>query len=144
MGEIPAAINVDVDHPDVEHLIPNAEAAGFDALSTQGHYPINHTVVVKDELLAAYRDLAPDIFRTFVQAKQHYVDRLKANQIAAPTKVDRMHRRVLEITGSDPLPYGIEPNRKMINAVIQYAREQGILARSFSMEELFAPGTLAL
>jgi ABC-type nitrate/sulfonate/bicarbonate transport system substrate-binding protein len=143
-GEIPAAINVDVDHPDVEHLIPNAEAAGFEALRARGHYPINHTVVVKDELLAAYRDLAPDLFRAFLQAKQPYVDRLKANQIAAPTKVDRMHRRVMEITGSDPLPYGIEPNRKMINAVIQYAREQGILTRSFSMEELFAPGTLEL
>jgi len=141
-GEIPAAINVDVDHPDVEQLIPNAEAAGFEALSAQGHYPINHTVVVKDELLAAYPDLAADLFRAFVEAKRPYLDRLKANQIAEPTKADRTHRRVMEITGSDPLPYGIEPNCKMINAVIQYAREQGILARSFSMEELFAPGTL--
>jgi len=141
-GEIPAAINVEVDHPDVERLIPNAEAAGFAALSAQGHYPINHTVVVKDELLAAYPDLAADLFRAFVEAKRPYLDRLKANQIAAPTKADRTHRRVMEITGSDPLPYGIEPNRKMINAVIQYAQEQGILARSFSIEELFAPGTL--
>jgi 4,5-dihydroxyphthalate decarboxylase len=143
-GAVAAAINVDVDHPDVERLIPNAEAAGFEALSARGHYPINHTVVVKDELLAAYPDLAADLFRAFAEAKQPYIDRLKADQIAEPTKADRTHRRVMEITGSDPLPYGIESNRKMIDAVMQYAREQGILTRSFSMEELFAPGTLEL
>ena len=50
----------------------------------------------------------------------------------------------MEITGEDPLPYGIAPNRKMIEAVIQYAQEQGILKRAFAMEELFAPGTLEL
>jgi 4,5-dihydroxyphthalate decarboxylase len=50
----------------------------------------------------------------------------------------------METTGSDPLPYGVEPNRPMIEAVMQYAREQGILSRAFAMEELFAPGTLDL
>jgi len=50
----------------------------------------------------------------------------------------------MEITGTDPLPYGVAPNRKMIDAVIRYATEQGILTRSFAMEELFAPGTLDL
>jgi len=51
---------------------------------------------------------------------------------------------VLEITGADPLPYGIAPNRLMINTVMRYAVEQKILERPFAMEELFAPGTLGL
>ena len=50
----------------------------------------------------------------------------------------------MDITGADPLPYGVRPNRQMIEAVMQYAGEQGILARSFTMEDLFAPGTLNL
>jgi 4,5-dihydroxyphthalate decarboxylase len=49
----------------------------------------------------------------------------------------------MEING-DPLPYGIEPNRKMVEGVIQYAHEQGILTRPYSVDELFARGTLGL
>src|SRR5438552_537126 len=50
-GELPAAIGVDIDHPDVKPLIANAKEAGFEALRARGHYPINHPMVVKDELL---------------------------------------------------------------------------------------------
>jgi 4,5-dihydroxyphthalate decarboxylase len=142
--EIPAAVNVEVDHPDVKCLIPNATEAGFEALRRSGHYPINHTVVVKDELLNAYPNLAADLFNAFVEAKRPYLERLKTDRIAAPSKTDQMYKRVMDFTGADPLPYGIEPNRQMIEAVIQYAREQVILTRSFGMEDLFAPGTLDL
>jgi len=142
--EIPAAVNIELDHPDVKSLIPNPAEAGFEALHTRGHYPINHTVVVKNELLNAYPDLAASLFNAFVEAKRPYVERLKANEIAAPSKTDATYKRVMNITGSDPLPYGIEPNRAMIEAVMQYAAEQNILRRSFTLENLFAPGTLDL
>jgi 4,5-dihydroxyphthalate decarboxylase len=142
--EIPAGVNIDLDHPDVKPLISNPGEAGFEALRTSGHYPINHTVVIRDELLDAHPNLAADIFNAFAEAKRPYVERLRNNQIAAPSKADEMYKRVMEITGTDPLPYGIGPNRQMIEAVIQYAGEQGILAHPLTMEELFAPGTLDL
>src|SRR5262245_8346271 len=137
-GEIPAAVNIELRHPDVKPLIPNPVGAGFEALRSTGHYPINHTVVVKDELLKAHPDLASDIFAAFTEAKNLYVERLRNGQIAAPTKTDERYKRVMEITGADPLPYGIEPNRRMIEAVIQYAQEQHIIDRPFTMDELFA------
>ena len=62
-GEIPAAIGVQVDSPDVKPLIPNAREAGFAALRERGLYPINHTVVVKNDVLAAHPGLATDLFR---------------------------------------------------------------------------------
>jgi 4,5-dihydroxyphthalate decarboxylase len=142
--EIPAAVNIELDHPDVRPLIPNPTEAGFDALRIRGHYPINHTVVVKDELLAAYPNLATELFHAFVEAKRPYVERLRLEQIAKPSKTDQTYKRVMDITDADPLPYGIEPNRRMIDAVIQYASEQGILKQSFAMEDLFAAGTLDL
>jgi len=136
-GEIPAAIGVQVDSPDVKPLIPNAKEAGFEALRDRGLYPINHTVVVKDELLRANPGLASDIFDAFTEAKRPYVERLAAGQIAEPSKDDEVFKRVMEMTGSDPLPYGIEPNRKMIEAVIQHSVEQGIITRPFTVDELF-------
>lgn len=143
-GELPAAIGVEADHPDVKPLIPNAKEAGFEALRERGHYPINHTVVVKDELLAAHPELASDVFNAFAEAKRLYVERLKSGRIEKPTAADEMHRRVMEITGRDPLPYGIEPNRRAIEELIQSAREQEIIRRPLAVEDLFARGTRGL
>ena len=143
-GELVAAIGVEIEHPDVKPLIPNAREAGFEALRSRGHYPINHTVVVKDELLTAHPELAPEIFDAFAEAKRLYVERLKAGKIEKPTAVDEVHRRVMEITGRDPLPYGIAPNRKTLEEVVQSALEQGIITRSVTVEELFPRSTHAL
>jgi 4,5-dihydroxyphthalate decarboxylase len=136
-GELAAAIGVEAGSPDVKPLIPNALEAGLKALRSRGHYPINHTVVIKDELLAAHPDLAADVFDAFAQAKRRYVERLKAGQIDKPSEVDEVHRRVMEITG-DPLPYGIAPNRKVIDELIGHALKQGIITRPVAAEELFA------
>jgi 4,5-dihydroxyphthalate decarboxylase len=142
-GELAAAIGVEVDSPDVQPLIPNALEAGLAALRRDGHYPINHLVVVKDDLLAAQPELAADVFDAFAEAKRRYVARLKAGEIAKPTAVDEVHGRVMEITG-DPLPYGIAPNRRVIAELIEHAVTQGIVARPVAVEDLFAPSTHGL
>ena len=133
-GDIPAAIGVQIDSSDVKPLIPNAKEAGFAALRRSGHYPINHTVVVRNDVLEAHPGLADDLFDAFVEAKRRYVDRLTSGQIETP---DPVHMRVMEVLG-DPLPYGIEPNRQMLESLVGYAVEQKILPRRFALEELFA------
>jgi 4,5-dihydroxyphthalate decarboxylase len=135
-GEIPAAIGVQIDSPDVKPLIPNAADAGLAALRERGLYPINHTLVVKDDLLAAHPGLAADIVNVFAEAKRPYLDDLAAGRIAEPTADDRFFKRVMDVIG-DPLPYGIEPNRRMIEAIIQHDHEQGIIPRRMTVEELF-------
>jgi 4,5-dihydroxyphthalate decarboxylase len=142
-GELAAAIGIEVDTPDVQPLIPNALEAGLDALRGRGHYPINHTVVIKDELIAADPALAAEAFAAFVEAKRRYLDRLSAGRIDKPTQVDQVHRRVMEITG-DPLPYGIAPNRRVLEELIRHSVTQGIIPRPVAVEELFASGTHAL
>ena len=129
-GEVPAAIGLQVDSPDVKPLFPNAEEAGLASLRERGMYPINHTVVVRDDLLEANPQLAPAIFEAFAQAKRLY----------EPSRYEPLHRKVAAITG-DPLPYGIEPNRRVLEALIQYSVEQGILTRPFTVEEMFPENT---
>jgi 4,5-dihydroxyphthalate decarboxylase len=142
-GELAAAIGVEATSPDVKPLIPNALDAGVAALRRNGHYPINHLVVIKDELIAQHPDLAADVFDAFAQAKGIYLERLKGGQIEKPTEVDEVHKRVMAITG-DPLPYGIAPNRKVIDALIGHALTQGIITKPVTAEELFAPSTCGL
>jgi 4,5-dihydroxyphthalate decarboxylase len=137
-GELAAAIGVEVEQPDVKPLIPDALEAGLAALRRRGHYPINHTVVIRDELLAAHPGLAADIFEAFALSKRLYVDRLKAGRIDKPTAVDRVHQRVMQIAG-DPLPYGIAPNRIVLDELIRHSLAQRIITRPVSVEELFPP-----
>lgn len=142
-GELAAAIGVEVDHADVKPLIPNALEAGLAALRERGHYPINHLIVVRDDLLEANPDLAADIFGAFAESKRVYLERLTAGAIETPTAIDRMHRRVLEITG-DPLPYGIEPNRAMLEELIDHTLTQGIITTRVAPEGLFPRSTHGL
>jgi 4,5-dihydroxyphthalate decarboxylase len=143
-GELAGAIGIDVDHPDVKPLIPNAAEAGMEMVRTRGVFPINHLVVVKDELLAEFPELAADVFDAFVRAKQPYLDRLRAGTIEKPTAADTLHRRVLDLTGADPLPYGIEPNRTTLQALVDYAAAQRIVPAAVAIEDLFAPSTRGL
>lgn len=138
-GELPAAIGVDVEHPDVKPLIAKPKEAGFEALRASGHYPINHLMVMREDLLESRPELARGIFEAFTQAKLLYVEKLRAGSIAAPTPVDEMYKRVMDITGRDPLPYGLAPNRAMIEEVIRNAFDQGVLTKAVTVEELF-PG----
>jgi 4,5-dihydroxyphthalate decarboxylase len=143
-GELAGAIGVEVDAPHVKPLIANAAQAGLDALRDHGHYPINHLVVVKDEVLATRPGVARAVFDAFALSKRLYVEQLRAGSIAQPTAVDEMHRRVMAVTGGDPLPYGIAPNRVMLEAALAAAVEQGIIDRAPTLEALFAPSTHAL
>ena len=137
-GEIPAAIGVQVESPDVKPLIANAADQGLAALRDRGLYPINHTFVVKDDLLAAHPALAADVFDAFTEAKRRYLDDLRTDRIAEPSADDRFFKRVMDVIG-DPLPYGSESNRPMLEALTQYAHEQGIISRPTAVESLFAP-----
>ena len=143
-GELSAAIGIEVESPDVKPLIPNAAEAGLKELRSRGHYPINHLIVVKEELVDAHPDLAPDIFNAFAEAKCNYVERLRNGQVEKPTAVDNLHLRVMEATARDPLPYGIAPNRQPLEELIQYAFEQHIIPRQVTFEELFPTSTHGL
>jgi 4,5-dihydroxyphthalate decarboxylase len=142
-GELAAAIGVEVDSPDVRPLIPDAFETGVAALRRRGLYPINHTVVIKNELLAAHPGLAADVFDAFAASKNVYLERLQAGEIEKPTETDALHKRVMQITG-DPLPYGISPNRAVIEELIGHALKQGIITKPVTVEELFAPSTRGL
>src|SRR6202047_1744850 len=79
-GELAAAIGGEVDSPDVRPLIPDAFETGLAALRRRGLYPINHTVVIKNELLAAHPQLAADVFDAFAASKNVYLERLQAGE----------------------------------------------------------------
>ena len=127
-GDLAAAVG-DVKGDELVPLIADAEAAGFRALAERGLWPVNHLVVVRDEVLEANPDVARTLFDAFERAKDLYV---------AGGELQPLHARVAEITGDDPLRYGIEPNRAVLEQLVDHAVAQKILRRRPTVDELFA------
>jgi 4,5-dihydroxyphthalate decarboxylase len=143
-GELAAVIGVTSRTGRLKPLIEDPEQAGLTALAERGMYPINHLVVIKDELLREHPRLGAEVFAAFARAKLHYVERLRDGSITDPTATDLLNRRVMEVTGADPLPYGLPPNRAVLEELMRHAVEQHILQEPLPLEELFAENTRLL
>jgi 4,5-dihydroxyphthalate decarboxylase len=129
--DVDAVVGLETNDP---AFVPLLDEDGYGWLTTKGWYPINHCIVVKDELLTP--ELAGELFEAFTEAKDGYV----ANLQNAGTETDRMYQKVYEITGQDPLPYGLEPNRDALETLVRYAIDQHILEHRPNLDEIFTGG----
>jgi 4,5-dihydroxyphthalate decarboxylase len=110
-GEIDAAVALaGVDPAAVRTVIPDADAAAAEWSARTGAYPINHVVVVKDELLVRHPWLGGELMRLFLASKRQ---------------------------ADDSVPYGLEANRPAIELLMRYAAEQRLIPRAYRPEELF-------
>lgn len=136
-GDLVATVGADVAGPGIAPLFP--PEAGLGALLDRGLYPINHLVVVRDQVLAEHPRAAVALLDAFTAAKETYVGALDG--LADPDETDLRYRAVRDLTASDPLPYGVEGNRDMLERLIGHAIDQGILTTRPAVEDLFAVGT---
>src|SRR5919197_3326295 len=116
-GELAAAVG-DVKTPGLVPLLADAQEAAAREVRERRTWPVNHLAGVKDELLEAYPDLAPALLDAFERAKDLYLE---------SGELDPAHARVQELLGGDPLPYGVEPNRAVIEELVDHAVRQRIL-----------------
>ncbi|MEW1980221.1 hypothetical protein AB0333_04725 [Citricoccus sp. NPDC079358] len=141
-GELDAVVGASITHPDVVTQIATPDDAAADVLRQRGVFPINHLVVVRDELLAQHTDLASTLFAAFTEAKRRYVEQLCSGP--GDNRQDQVLARVMQITGSDPLPYGLEENRATLEELIDNAMNQHIVRTRPAIEDIFADGTREL
>src|SRR5262245_23189296 len=99
-----------------------------------GIYPFHGTVVVKDSVLEEHPWVARSLFKAYTAAKEPYV-----KQLPSPDKASGKDKQLAEMKAivGDPLPYGIDKNCASIEALIKYVHQQGMLKRSYSVNELF-------
>jgi len=141
-GDVPAAVGLTADET-TRALVADPFAAGVAALKGRGFYPINHLVVIRDDVLAEAPDLAAQLFEAFAASKRGYVEALKAGRVSDPTAADKVHLAAMEAM-DDPLPYGLAPNLAVLEGLMAHAVRQGIIDEPIPLEGLFAEGTLDL
>jgi 4,5-dihydroxyphthalate decarboxylase len=130
----------------IKRLFQNVKAVEMDYFRKTGLFPIMHTVVLRGDVYDQYPWAAQSLFKAYGQAKEIQMERA-INAAALPVTLPWFSLEMEETfacMGRDFWPYGLEPNRKAIDKVIQYMHEQGLLPEAFrpSLETLFAPNTL--
>ena len=120
----------------VKPLFADRIAEGVRYFRKTGIYPINHGVVIKDSLLKDMPWIAGELLRMFEAAKTEYLKNLRASgDVSSWDKAAADNAAVV----GDPFPFGIENNRKTLEAITQFALDQKMVPRKFSVEELFTP-----
>jgi 4,5-dihydroxyphthalate decarboxylase len=118
-GELDAAVVGDkLPDPRLEPLIPDAEAVARSWAARHGGVPINHMAVLRDVIVQSRPDVVKEIYRLLLESK-------------------RAARLPTDGGPEDPVRFGIEPNRKALELIIDMCVEQKLIARRFTVDELF-------
>ena len=116
-GEVDAAIVGDkFPDPRLAPLVPDPEEANRKWSQGHGGVPINHMLVMREEIARTRPDIVRDLFALFKRAR------------AADTAT---------LGPLDPYRFGIEANRRSLELIIDYTFRQGLIPRRFSVDELF-------
>jgi len=127
-GELAAAIGVDASKSEkLQPLIPDASATATGFVRRTGIYQINHTVVIRDEVLAGQPGLAQALFDAFMEAKRRWLATAAPPQLADD----------LDLADGDPFPYSVRANQASIDALLRYAKTQPLIPSRIEPEALF-------
>jgi 4,5-dihydroxyphthalate decarboxylase len=130
--------------PRVCRLFPDYKQVEQDYYRKTGYFPIMHCVVLRRSLYEAHPWVAPNLLTALEASKQLALKRAydhDALRYPLPWLIPDLEE-VRRLMGHDPWPYGVEANRATLEAMCQYAQEQGLTQRLVAVEELFAPNTL--
>lgn len=131
----------------IRRLFPDYRGAEEDYFRQTSIFPIMHTVAIRRDVYESNRWIARNLFIAFEAAKRRCVERL--SDITASHAPVPWGSLALETNGaatafadSDYWPYGVEPNRKTLEAFLRFSHDQGICHRPLDLDELFAPEAL--
>ncbi|KAL2016669.1 hypothetical protein VTK56DRAFT_3213 [Thermocarpiscus australiensis] len=145
-GDVAATIGADVPAclgrmAHVRRLFPDFKAVEADYYRRTGIFPVMHLVAMRREYYEANRFAASALFNALEESKEvarKRMESLGALRYMLPW-LGRDLEEIRETFGEDCWPYGVEENRKTLEALVQYLYEQNMIERTVPIEELFAP-----
>ncbi|MEA2988977.1 MAG: hypothetical protein QOG83_1688 [Alphaproteobacteria bacterium] len=127
--------------PRIARLLPNYRALERALYEKTRIFPIMHLVAIKRGLYERNRWLATSLYKAFVEAKRRARARMRyAGSLS--TMLPWLQSEIEEIDavfGGDAWPYGLEPNRPTLEALVRYMVEQHFIATPIPLEQLFVP-----
>ncbi len=127
----------------IRRLFPDPKAEEMAYYKKTGFFPIMHTVVIRDDLLAEDPWVAKSLFKAFDNAKaEAWKSMLDPRKVSLVWMQDLLEEQQA-LMGPDPWVYGLEPNRQNLEAMHRYGQLCGLVANPLGdVSEWFYPSTL--
>ncbi|KAF4626700.1 hypothetical protein G7Y89_g11458 [Cudoniella acicularis] len=127
--------------PHIRRLFQDFKEVEMDYYKRTGIFPIMHLVAFRREYYEANQFVASALFNALHQSKELARKRMESSNADRymlpwlPEQVDEIR----EVFGGDCWPYGVDPNKKTLETLVQFLYEQNMITKMVSIEELFAP-----
>lgn len=124
-------------------LFPNAQQEELQYFRKNGYFPIMHVIVLRGSLVDENPEVPRLVMDLFDQAKRisgRYYDDPNWSRMAWGRKYYEEERSLVE---GDIWPSGIRANSQNLQCFVDYMFDQNLIARRLTIEQLFAPSTLA-
>jgi 4,5-dihydroxyphthalate decarboxylase len=128
---------------EIRRLLVDYRTAEHDYYRRTGIFPVMHAVAIKEELYKTQPWIARSLFDAFQDAKRYayaWLADINALPVSLPWFMAE-YEATRQVFGADPWEDGLTQNRRQLEVLCRYLRQQG-LAEEISVDELFAPPTL--
>ena len=128
-------------HPDVVRLFPDYRAREQDHYRRTGIFPIMHLIVIRNDVYERHPFVAKSLYAAFCAAKDRAWEKMRFSgtlRYMLPWLPDDIEE-IDALFGGDCWPYGVEPNRPTLEALVGYMADQGLIPEPMPIEKLFVP-----
>jgi len=125
----------------VARLFPNYRELEKAYYRKTGFHPIMHTVVMREELFREHPWVAESLYKACEASKEWAIKQMKfsgAQKLMLPWLYDEI-AEMEELMGKNAWAYGIEANRPILEAFMQYLVDQHFLEKPAPIDDLFTP-----
>jgi 4,5-dihydroxyphthalate decarboxylase len=145
-GAIDAIVGTVLPHaidrnPDIVRLFPNYREVEKDYYRRTRIFPIMHLIALRRDVYEQNPFIATSLFDAMCESKERARMRMRdvgTLQYMLPWMTADLDE-LDEVFGGDAWPYGIEPNRPTLEALMRYLCDQAIIKSVLPIEDLFVP-----
>ena len=131
-------------NPKIRRLFADIKTTEQQYYKDTGLFPIMHVVAVRADAAKEKPWLPAAAFQMYSEAKKIAYANLATTTVlrtSLPWALDE-YEETTKLMGDDYWRYGIEANRKELEAVMRYTYEQGLVKKHRDYEEMFHSSTL--
>ena len=126
---------------DVVRLFPDFHARELDYFKRTRIFPIMHLVAIRRDVYERHPFIATSLYKAMTEAKDIALEKMRdvgALRYMLPGMTAELDV-IDDVFGGDPWPYGIEPNRPTLEALVRYLVEQSLIRAPVPVDDLFVP-----
>jgi len=128
--------------PRISRLFPDYRSEEQAFFRSTGIFPISHLVVLREEVVRRNPRAALALLSAFRLSRDACFRRLEEQQVLSISWAQALLQEQRALMGERYWPYNVADNRHVLETIVSYACEQGLIPHPIGVEELFLPETV--